>query len=263
MTDRLPDDVVFVLDGPVDPRVKDHADALLDRLAGKAPRPVIFARFKMMVEEGRVPEQRAVAQATVDVSGALIRAQVAAPTVDDALNVLEERLGRRLRRLAERRQDAEQRPPRTPPGQWRHDDLPDSRPSVFPRPPEEREIVRHKTFGPEAITPEEAVFDLDVLDYRFFLFTDVRDGADSVVYETDGDVRLRRIGGDAPPEMAERPLPVEIDPTPAPRLTTDEAVEHLDVSGAPFVFYEDAESGRGMVVYRRLDGHYGAIRPAG
>ena len=65
------------------------------------------------------------------------------------------------------------------------------------------------------------------------------------------------------PEVAERPLPVEIDPTPAPRLTTDEAVEHLDVSGAPFVFYQEAESGRGMVVYRRLDGHYGAIRPAG
>ncbi len=261
MTDRSPDNVVFVLDDSVEEGIKDRALTVLDRLAAKAPRPVVFARFKMRIEEGRDPDERAIAQATIDVSGSLIRAQVAAPSPDDALHTLAERLDRRIRRLAERRQTAEQRPARTPPGQWRHDDLPDSRPSIYPRPREDREIVRHKTFGPGGITPEEAVFDLDVLDYQFFLFTDVADGTDSVVSETsEGTVSLQRIGGGEPPE--ERPLPVVIDPTPPPELTTDEAVEALDVSGAPFVFYLDRDAGRGRVVYRRLDGHYGVVRPA-
>ena len=41
-----------------------------------------------------------------------------------------------------------------------------------------------------------------------------------------------------------------------------EAVERLDVDVEPFVFFVEPESGRGNVVYRRYDGHYGLITPA-
>jgi hypothetical protein len=40
-----------------------------------------------------------------------------------------------------------------------------------------------------------------------------------------------------------------------------DALARLDATGAPFVFLADADTGRGNVVYRRYDGHYGLITP--
>jgi hypothetical protein len=40
------------------------------------------------------------------------------------------------------------------------------------------------------------------------------------------------------------------------------AVSEMNAVGHRFLFFEDAETGRGSVVYRRYDGHYGLIEPA-
>jgi hypothetical protein len=45
-------------------------------------------------------------------------------------------------------------------------------------------------------------------------------------------------------------------------LTVQEATERLDAGGEPFVFFANAVSGRGNVVYRRYDGHDGLITAA-
>ena len=45
----------------------------------------------------------------------------------------------------------------------------------------------------------------------------------------------------------------------APTLSESEAKSRLDLTGEPFIFYLDAESGRGRVMYLRYDGHYGVI----
>lgn len=256
-------DITFVLDGPVDETARDHAGRMIRSIVAMAPRPVIFARVKLAVAGARPAEEQAIAQGTLDVSGALVRAQVAAPTIVEAIDVLGDRLRRRLRRIAERREDQAERPPSTPEGEWRSGDLPSSRPGYYDRPPEGRRIVRRKAFAPTEISVEEAIFDLDVLDHRFFLFTDQRDGEDSVVYESDDGVLLRRLSGGRPPDTDDRPLPVEVNAAPAPELTAEEAKARLDVSGEPFVFFRDAGSGRGTVLYRRYDGHYGLVEPAG
>ncbi|MEV7189390.1 sigma 54 modulation/S30EA ribosomal C-terminal domain-containing protein [Kitasatospora sp. NPDC093102] len=47
-----------------------------------------------------------------------------------------------------------------------------------------------------------------------------------------------------------------------PCLTGAQARVRLDLSGLPFVFYTDAATGRGNVLYHRYDGHYGLITPA-
>jgi Sigma 54 modulation/S30EA ribosomal protein C terminus len=36
----------------------------------------------------------------------------------------------------------------------------------------------------------------------------------------------------------------------------------LEASGQPFLFFVDAETGRGNVLYHRYDGHYGLIVPS-
>jgi hypothetical protein len=40
-----------------------------------------------------------------------------------------------------------------------------------------------------------------------------------------------------------------------------EAIGLIDLAAEPFVFFANATTGRGNVVYRRYDGHYGLITP--
>lgn len=271
VTERIPEpaptnppdlEVTFVTHGPVTEADREAARRVVENLSRKVPRPILFARVKLQTDEGRTPDENAIVQATVDVSGALLRSQVAAPTIYDALNAVAERLDRHVRTLAERRQDTRDRPASTPEGEWRRGDVPTARPSFMPRPPEERRIIRRKTFAPERTAVEDALFDLDVLDHRFFLFTDEDDGEDSIVFETDDGVRLRRLSGDEPSDRPGSPVPVDVETTPAPELDEDEARQLLDVSREPFIFFRSRDSRRGAVLYRRYDGHYGIVEPA-
>lgn len=252
-------DVTFVVNGPVADEARDRARHVMEGLAARAPRPVTFARVKLRAEPQRPDDQQAIVQGTLDVSGAIIRAEATAATSIEAVDLLDARLARRLRDLTERREDANERPPSSPPGQWRHGDLPDVRPGFYARPPDEREIVRHKTYAPSKISIEEALFDLNALDFRFFLFTDDADGVTSIVYEEEDNVIVRRATGGEP--LVERRLPVEVNPTPPAELSTDEAIEYLNLTDDPFVFYRDPDVGDVRVLYRRYDGHYGLVEP--
>lgn len=98
-------------------------------------------------------------------------------------------------------------------------------------------------------------------DRSFYLFTDGSDGVDSVVYEDDGGVRLRRLTGDVPPEL--EGFDIEVVEAPSPEMTDEEAADRLDSSQEPFVFYKGSATGRGSVLYRRYDGHCGVIEPRG
>lgn len=255
-------EITFVTEGHIEDAARLRAEEVMRDLATKAPRPVIFARVKLREEPARPIEDRYIAQGTIDVSGTLLRAQVSESNMIMAINTLGNRLERRLRDLRERRESANARPPSTEEGSWRSGDLPSARPGYFPRPREEREIVRRKTWAGDRISIAEAVFDLHALDHRFFLFTDEVDGVDSIVYETDeGGVRLRRLTGGRPPEGERDDLSIEIVESPAPELSTEEARDRLDSTNAAFVFYRDPETARGTALYRRYDGHYGLIEP--
>jgi len=45
-------------------------------------------------------------------------------------------------------------------------------------------------------------------------------------------------------------------------LQIDEAIERLDAGAESFVFFVEPTTGRGNVVYRRYDGHYGLVSPS-
>ncbi|MGW2372631.1 sigma 54 modulation/S30EA ribosomal C-terminal domain-containing protein [Kitasatospora sp. NPDC001683] len=92
----------------------------------------------------------------------------------------------------------------------------------------------------------------------FHLFTDAASGRDSVVHRdpADGGYRL------ATAEPHAEPVPgLPLSTFGAPRLAVAEAVARLDLGGLPFVFFTDAATGRGNVLYHRYDGHYGLITP--
>lgn len=242
----------------------DYARAKVSAVFPHAAEPVLFARVKLTMSPDPAVARPAAAQANLDVNGRLVRAHVAAPSMTEAVDRLHDRLRNRLDRIArhwEARRGAYPTSPATGPHEWRHGAEPTHRPDYFPRPPEERELIRHKSFTLTPETPDEAAFDMEVLDYGFLLFTDVETGEDSVIFPADHGYRLAQA---TPRERAGMPraVPLTISPRPAPKLTVQEAMEHLEAAGVRWVFYRDAETGRGNVLYHRYDGHYGLIIPA-
>jgi hypothetical protein len=122
-------------------------------------------------------------------------------------------------------------------------------------------VIRHETFGSGRMTVDEAAMDMHLSGYRFHLFTEAGTGIDSVLYLVDDDPRYRLAQLDPYPDGVTRGRNwVSVSPQRAPRIGIDEAVDRLVAGGWPFVFYEDATTHRGCVVYHRDDGKYGLVR---
>ncbi|MEQ4724303.1 sigma 54 modulation/S30EA ribosomal C-terminal domain-containing protein [Nonomuraea sp. B19D2] len=110
-------------------------------------------------------------------------------------------------------------------------------------------------------TPDEAAFDMEQLDYDFHLFTEAETGQDSVIYHSRDGYRLAQVEP-APYRLGPVSIPLTVSSAPAPVLSVSEAVECLEATGMPFIFFADASTGRGSLLYHRYDGHYGLITPS-
>lgn len=235
---------------------RDYAVAKFEHVVRGASRPVQFAEIRLTREADPARERPAIAEASFAVDGRPVRAHVAATTMYEAADLLETRLRWRFEQLADHDRSVTRR---RPTDAWRHGD--EHRPDRCDRPVEEREVVRRKMFALAPMTPEEAASELDVLDHDFFLFVDARSGEDTVIRHVEGDGY----------ELLSRSEPEEpLDPRGAPiaranfrpaRLALDSAILLLDLGDEPSVFFIDAETGRGNVLYRRYDGHYGLVSP--
>jgi hypothetical protein len=201
----------------------------------------------------------AVVEAALDVNGRVVRAHRAGHAFEEAVDLVEARLRDRLGHLAQRRREQTRRRAETEPGEWRHGARPSVRPAHFPRPAQEREIVRKKAFAMGETTLEEATFDLEFLDHAFYLFRELGGAGESLlVRRPDGRFSLQRTDAGAR-------VPVDgvaLDATPVAVLDLEEAIERMNESADPFVFFRRRDTGWGNVVYWRYDGHYGLIEPA-
>ena len=237
-----PETVVFVLTkGAVPSGAVEYATKRFTHLLESLDNPGFGCEVKLTQAANPATEQPAMAETTLDVPGAVIRAHTAAETATEAIDETVHRLRAKL----EHRKDRHRHSPEgrvASPGQWRHGNLPSAEKPYFERPRNEREIVRHKSFAPDEMTVEEATWDMQLMDYDFFLFVELTSGSDSLLERRpDGEVVLHD----------ERPQPLKVS----------EAIEQLEASGAAFAFFTNAATDRGNVVYRRYDGHYGLITP--
>jgi ribosome-associated translation inhibitor RaiA len=237
----------------------DRARAKVLALVNQVREPVLFARVKLTWRANQAMERRALAQANLDVNGRLARASVAAETMSKAIDLLQDRLSRRMDRLNEHWEA--RRGKMAQANEWRHYSEPTDRPDYYPRPVEERLVVRHKSFSLAWETPDEAVFEMESMDYGFHLFTDADSGEDSVVYrDEEGGYRLAQVHP-RPELLGPVAVSLTMSEQPAPRLSVADAQRRLDGTGFPFVFFADETTGRGNVMYHRYDGHYGLITP--
>ncbi|NUW39494.1 sigma 54 modulation/S30EA ribosomal C-terminal domain-containing protein [Nonomuraea rhodomycinica] len=220
-----------------DVRRARHTVAELTRLAHA---PVLRATVKLSTGPGLAQERRT-AEAVLDVQGRLVRARAGAASTRAAIHLLGDRLRTRLLDVtrqgdSRRGRRQRQRPPARLAG--------------------ERRVVR--TLAAARVLPEEAVADMEELDYDFLLFTEAVTGQAGVVYRTGDGYRLARLTP-RPDLPAPAGAAISVSAVPAARLTTDEAIERLELTGFPFVFFADASTGAGCLLYRRYDGDHGLV----
>jgi ribosome-associated translation inhibitor RaiA len=231
--------------------------AALDRVVKG---PVLGARVVLIQEADPRIERPARAEGELNLAGTPVRAKVAAEGMSAAVDELAERLQRRLRDHVERIITREREPAASPAGEWRHGSLPSATPPRAFRPPEERELRRRKSFALAAMDAGEAALDLEALDHDFYLFHDQRSDTDLLLYRRD-DGRLGLIA----------PAGIEADKLSGPVVERSRLSEPIELSTAKaemdalnhrFLFFVNAETGRGNVIYLRQDGHYGLIEPS-
>ena len=256
--------VQVVLRGDLPEQLAGLIRVKVARVQRFAPRTVRGGRVVLTLDPDPAVERPARIVADLDVDGTPVRAHAEEATASEAIDAMLDRLRRRMSQLAERRADRHR---------WieaaTQAEAPAVRGARQPRPrpaapglrraPAERAVVRRKTFALDPITPDEAAYEMDLLAHDFYLFRDKLTGRDALIHRReDGTFGLSEVGH-AWTRPALDQLVVE---PPPPKLSEEAAIERLDAGGEPFVFHVDPQTGRGRVVYRRYDGHYGVIVPA-
>jgi ribosome-associated translation inhibitor RaiA len=202
-----------------------------------------------------------VADASVLLNGRLLAAHVTGPTAVKAADEAADRLRRQLRRavgaeVAQRNEPAAIRAALEGLGVTTT-----QRPEARRKPPETRRIVHRKVFGDELEPTLSAVADLLDLDHEFHLFRHVRTGEDVVVYRRD-DGRIGLIHPPGSPLADENDVVVTEPSRYSSPMTLDDARAEMDMLNHRFLYFIDANDGRGKVIFLRHDGDYGLVEPA-
>lgn len=253
---KKPIPVTVTLRGNVGEYAGEYARNKISTALGVAHGPVLTAHVVLDWRHNPAAENHAVAEASANVDGLMVRAKTAAPTTREAVDDLEYRLRRQLARLQDRNRTQHRRAGIPAEHEWRHGDPPRHQVPYFPRSEGTREVVRHKSFASTPMTLEEAAYEMDLLDHDFFLYRDAASGAPALVHHRPG-------GGYGVPGAEPGGTTASVTQAPPPHsLTEGQARARLEAGGEPFVFYLDAGTGAGCVLYHRYDGHYGLIELA-
>ncbi|MEV5414133.1 sigma 54 modulation/S30EA ribosomal C-terminal domain-containing protein [Thermopolyspora sp. NPDC052614] len=238
-------DVHTVTRGRVSRAVVTRAQEKVAALAQNCGEPVLSARVKLTRPAEPGPDRLPIAEASLNVNGRMVRAEAEGMTVREALTELLERLRVRLDRTA--------RDWRSLQGRRHRNTIRTATPALAPG---RQAVLRRKYVEPEPTTVDHAIFDMELRDYDFYLFTDAATGGDAVVWRSGDGYRMAWLKAVRPPVTY---LPVSVDEEPTPALTLDEAIERLAPADRLFLFYADALTGRGALLYRRRDGGFGHI----
>lgn len=252
--------VELICRGAVPERAQTYAIERIQQAVEHLNQPCRHVRVKLTGAENPSAERPAMAEATVDLDQFLLRAHSAAATFNQAVDEVADRLAAQMESRRDRkrhrptRQEAE-------PGTWRHGNLGRAPTPYFDRAVAEREIVRHKSFAADELTIDEAAWDMAMLDYDFFLFVELETGRDALIERrADGSLSVHHLDPDPAVEI---PAVTEFERcgTVPPELSVSQAVDLLNETGDPLLFFCNVTSRRGNVIYRRYDGHYGLITP--
>ncbi len=246
-------DVELLVHGEVPEGDRDLALTKIRALCELGHEPVLAAVVKLKLRGKATLELPAIAEASLDLNGTPVRAHAVGHSLTEAIDLLDDKLSRRLRRRRKRFEDRRRNPEPETRGH---------QPGYSTIAAEDRVVVRHKSLAMRPMSLEEAADEMDQLDHGFFLFLDADHDLDRVVYRNgDGNLHVA-------PSIGSEALPGDTRPPIHPgrlvlnHLPLIDAEALLDEGDEPFVFFSEDDGGRGQVLYRRYDGHYGLITPA-
>lgn len=161
-------------------RLRDYVGDKVSKLQRYLPN-LDSIRVDLSESNARDSSRRMVAQITIYVPKAILRAEERAGDIFAAVDSVMDKMSRRVERYKGRRRSARRAPaPMSPAEMMTEADmlLEDIVPS----------IARVKEFEVSSIVAEEAIEQMELLGHHFFLFVDAEDGRLSVVYRReDGD----------------------------------------------------------------------------
>ena len=159
----------------ITPRLQEYVDKKVGKLERYLPGAIEEARMELAVEKTRSSADRQVAQLTVWVRGAMLRAEERGADMFAVIDTTMDKMRRQVSRYKTRRQDRRQR-------------VGEELESFFEEEeePQPAEIVRVKRFEIVPMSPLEAIEQMELLDHQFFVFLNAEDGDINVVYRRRG-----------------------------------------------------------------------------
>jgi len=242
--------------GPVSPDLTAIARAKVEAVLRHVSEPVLAVQVLLAIAPDPAVARPSAARAMVSVNGRIVRAEAVADTMRNAIDELVRRLRVRLERAWPSQRDC------------RSEDRRHQAPGTPSRAVTgHTSVIREVSVAPGPETPAAAARELGLLGYEFYLFTDELTGQDSVIYRTGDGYQIasvRPFGSSVVSAAKTAGLSgrITVSEHPAARLSVEEAITRLDYLGQSFVFFVDTGTGRGSVLYQRIDGRLGLVVPA-
>lgn len=245
--------------GAVDDATVERAKERINRVGSHCREPIIHVELRITNDPDQLSSEPVRAEATLSVKRGPVRAHAIADTTNEAVDLMIERLRRRVDRHESRlhREGSKRHDGVASEGHWHHGDVQSAPRHPLPLRDEAATVVKRKTFAAVPMNVEEAAFDLDILDHDFYLFEEAKSGEAALLRVLDDGRYQLEIEDSADIDM-EAGLPVDRVPGPA-LLDQQSAQRLLDTGDDPFVFFRSDPSQPGQVMYRRYDGNYGVV----
>ncbi len=155
-------------------RLRDYVEAKVSKLQRYLPN-LDSIRVDLSESNARDNTRRMVAQITIYVPKAILRAEERAGDIFAAVDSVMDKMSRRVERY-KGRQRTSRRVPAT---------VISSEPTAEAELEEAPSIARVKEFEVSSILADEAIEQMELLGHHFFIFVDAADGRISVVYRRD------------------------------------------------------------------------------
>lgn len=162
---------IFTRKMEMTPRLREYVERKVEKLDRYLP-SIEEARVELKVENTRSADHSQVAQLTVRVRGAILRAEERTSDMFASIDAVLDKMYRQIGRYKGKRQD-----------RWHAviEELPIEELVEEP----EGEIVRVKRFEVLPMSPEEAIEQMELLGHRFYVFMNADEEAVNVVYRRD------------------------------------------------------------------------------
>jgi ribosome-associated translation inhibitor RaiA len=232
----------------------------LERLVDDPPPEVRLTVRAGPARSGPHTRRPFVADVSAPDHGRVLAAHALGPTAITAAAAAMERLARQLRRTRDSEVALRDEPRVIARGIAELRRMEPQRPELPRKPAEERRIVHRRAYSDEPEPTLSAIADLLDDDQEFRLFVHVLTFEDVVVHwRDDGHIGLLHPQGSV---LANEGPPVVPEPSRySEPLSFAVARAEMDLLDHRFLYFIDADDGRGKVLYLRYDGDYGLVEP--